>query len=290
MLLSTCSGDTTKDALKLSNLLQEHVENEYTNTLTVALFGNDATLDNVLNIAQHSFPQHITISSFSTSKLKFKLSQFAAAVEDYTQDPTGDEQMQAPLIILDNFTNAGASSISSLHQAWERERPFLKYKGNTFDFSSYIWLILFRGESMEQKVREIGYRSALEKHWSSSSFKKHQLTSEAAVGRISSGFVLNQVSKDWVAPDTCKIVNVGQSKSWGVDFSARKQPTSNIVMLCFVVAAAIFLLKFLSSTSLPPQKSKSKKKSKVKLALKKKTKTGKNKNTTNKKRTTSKNN
>jgi hypothetical protein len=116
--------------------------------------------------------------------------------------------------------------------------------------------------------------------------------SEAAVGRISSGFVLNQVSNDWVAPDTCKIVNVGQSNSWGVDFSARKQPTTNIVMLCSVVVAAIVFLKFLLQTSTPqkPSLKKKKKKSNAKQESKKKTKKGKKgkkKTKTNKNRTTS---
>ena len=223
MLLSKCVGDAI-GVHQLSIKIQSHLDQQHLleqhHTLAIALFGDDTTITKVLDVALNIFPRHLRVSSFQ--HLKQDIAQFSihtppAEETDEEEDDAATAATntfnQSPLIILDNFTTADANAVSSLHQAWERERPYLRHEGQTYDLSSYVWLIAFRGETIfhdkkikNEDVKEKNiqhgknhWRDPLLAHLSTlSSTNQHSLTPEAAIGRLSGGFVLGAVSPQWV--------------------------------------------------------------------------------------------
>ena len=225
MLLSKCVGDAI-GVHQLSIKIQSHLDQQHLleqhHTLTIALFGNDTTITKVLDVALNIFPRHLRVSSFQ--HLKHDIAQFSIHTPPAEETEEEDEDAaatatstntfnQSPLIILDNFTTADANAVSSLHQAWERERPYLRHKGQTYDLSSYVWLIAFRGETIfhDKQIKneddnkkniqhgKSHWRDPLLAHLSTlSSTNQHALTPEAAIGRLSGGFVLGAISPQWV--------------------------------------------------------------------------------------------
>jgi hypothetical protein len=251
-----CIGDS-HTMKRFQKKLQSHLEQQQILdqqlSLTLALFGNDKTVSDVLQKATQMFPINLRLSKFKS--LKADISQFSKKVDFFlTKDYVEDNSIEniTPLIILDNFTTANPTSVSMLHQAWERERPLIRYQGNAYDLSSYIWLVAFRGEDLAENIRKNGndWKTPLLKHWSSFLTKKennNKLNPSAAIGRMSGGFILDAVSKDFVTPSRCIDNTITETK----------HPFTNNVFIVGPLLLLIFFILFSSSSKVSGSGSRS---------------------------------
>ena len=133
----------------------------------------------------------------SFGMLKRDLATFATRREAHLGKFSAASASHA-LVVLDDFSAAGPDAVSSLHQAWEREHPLLRYDGKTHDLSGFVFLTVFRGAEHARRARDVGWRRALEYAWQPAEGQKaHALTPEAAAGTLSGGFVFEPFPSDW---------------------------------------------------------------------------------------------
>ena len=108
------------------------------------------------------------------------------------------------LVVLDDFDAASAADVSSLHGAWEKERPVLRYEGDTYDLSGLVFMTVFRGEVLARDARRDGWKAAIEAFYERKTLEEgvsggtSSLTPAAAVGRMSGGVVLRALAVDGV--------------------------------------------------------------------------------------------
>ena len=105
------------------------------------------------------------------------------------------------LVVLDGFDTASAADVSSLHGAWEQERPVVRYNGHVYDLSGIVFMTVFRSDTLAKNARESGWKTAIEEFYERSLLKDSGrgasgLTPAAAVGRMGGGVVLSPVSTD----------------------------------------------------------------------------------------------
>ena len=178
--------------------------------VTMALLGDDASIDRTIREAVEAFESkygkaataRIGRGEGEFNNVKGELANFVINREQH-ELKHGQESGHS-LVILDDFAKASTADVSSLHGAWERERPFLRYRGETYDMSGIVFMPVYRGERLANAAEQLGWKSAIEQFYESlvradskeGSMAASSLTPAAAVGRIGRGFVMEPYSSN----------------------------------------------------------------------------------------------
>ena len=178
-------------------------------SFALALFGDQAAIEGTVIAAKEAFRSTYGPQSFKrlgsgsggSTHLKRELARFVRRRDEHEERYRHDPGYS--LVVLDGFEEASAADVSSLHGAWEKERPVLRYQGDMYDISGLIFMTIFRGEALAQRAQHDGWKAAIEAFYESNVLgdaanSASDLTPEAAVGRMSGGVVLRALAADEV--------------------------------------------------------------------------------------------